>query len=128
MTTKREEFIKMVQSVIDYIEVETHAPNEPIYYSKEALDYFEEFKNESSNSKVVELTENGTKVLKFMQENYEKYNNSFKAKEIGEGLFISSRSVSGSMRKLVSEGFVEKMGGEPTSYAITEKGKLRELT
>jgi large conductance mechanosensitive channel protein len=46
-----------------------------------------------------------------------------KAKEIAEGMFISSRAVSGSMRKLVSDGYVEKIGADPVMYLITEKGK-----
>ena len=31
--------------------------------------------------------------------------------------------VSGSIRKLVADGFVEKLGDEPVIYGITEKGK-----
>ena len=46
-----------------------------------------------------------------------------KAKEIAEGMFISSRAVSGAMRKLVTDGFVEKVGQDPVIYSITEKGK-----
>ena len=51
----------------------------------------------------------------------------FKAKDIAEGLFISSRTVSGAMRKLVSDGFVEKVGQDPVIYTITEKGKEIEI-
>ena len=46
-----------------------------------------------------------------------------KAKEIAEGMFISSRAVSGAMRKLVTDGFVEKVGQDPVMYSLTEKGK-----
>jgi predicted transcriptional regulator len=46
-----------------------------------------------------------------------------KAKEIAEGMFISSRAVSGAMRKLVTDGFVEKVGQDPVMYILTEKGK-----
>ena len=49
--------------------------------------------------------------------------NTWKSKDIAEGLFISSRSVSGSIRKLVNDGFVEKVGQDPTIYSITEQGK-----
>jgi predicted transcriptional regulator len=51
----------------------------------------------------------------------------WKARDIAEWLFISSRTVSGSMRKLVSDGFVEKVGSEPTIYSITELGKNVEI-
>jgi predicted transcriptional regulator len=47
----------------------------------------------------------------------------FKAKDIAEGLFISSRAVSGAIRKLVTDGYVEKVGQDPTIYSITDKGK-----
>ena len=46
----------------------------------------------------------------------------WKARDIAEGLFISSRAVSGAMRKLVTDGFVEKVGQDPVIYSITEKG------
>lgn len=131
--SKKEEFIKMVQSVIDYIEKEAHDPEEPIFYSKGALDYFEELKRsdyiaKETISKKVEITENGIKIIKYMQENYQKYNNVFTSKIIGEGIFLPSRSVSGSMKKLVADGFVEKIGSEPVAYAITDKGKDKDLS
>ena len=49
------------------------------------------------------------------------------AKDIGEGLFISSRAVSGAIRKLVTDGYVEKIGQDPVVYALTEKGKTVEI-
>ena len=50
-----------------------------------------------------------------------------KSKEIAEALFVSSRSVSGAMRKLVTDGFVEKIGQDPVMYSLTEKGKNIEI-
>ena len=47
----------------------------------------------------------------------------WKAKDIAEELFVNSRKVSGAMRKLVNDGFVEKLGKEPVVYELTEKGK-----
>lgn len=67
------------------------------------------------------LTENGKRVLQYLQSNPDKV--MLKARDIADELGISSRGVSGSMRKLVSDGFVEKMGESPTIYTITEKGK-----
>ena len=86
-----------------------------------AFEFFEEFKLNKTKSKMT-FTENGAKVLNFLQENKNKYNNVFKAKEIAEGLFVSSHSVSGCMRKLIAENFVEKIGKDPVTYAITEEG------
>ena len=64
--------------------------------------------------------DNGKMVLKYLQ-NAEP--GLYKAKDIADGLFVASRNVSGAMRKLVSDGFVEKMGESPVLYSITEKGK-----
>lgn len=69
------------------------------------------------------MTENGVKILKIMQDNFEKYINIFTSKNIGEILFMSPRSVSGSMKKLITDGLVEKIGSNPVSYGLTELGK-----
>ena len=68
------------------------------------------------------FTENGAKVLSWMQEHYTEYNNILKAKEIGDGLFCSSRTVSGSLRKLIDDGYVSKTDGTPICYSLTDKG------
>jgi predicted transcriptional regulator len=57
-----------------------------------------------------------------MQDNKDKYNNIFKSKEIAEGLFVSSRSVSGSMRKIITDGYVVKAGSDPVCYSLTDAG------
>lgn len=66
------------------------------------------------------LTDNGKLILEYLQNNPKP---TYKAKEIGEGLDIPSRKISGSMRKLVSDGFVDKIGKDPTIYVLTDKGK-----
>ena len=71
------------------------------------------------------LTDNGKLILRYMQENSDK--TLFKAREIAEGLFISSRTVSGAMRKLVTDGYVEKVATDPVIYSITEQGKTVEI-
>ena len=48
-------------------------------------------------------------------------------RDIAEGVFISSRSVAGSMRKLVNDGYVDKLSGEPAIYSLTNKGKEVKL-
>ena len=83
--------------------------------------YFEQLKAAPEKEKAP-FTENGAKVLIWMQENYESYNNILKAKEIGDGLFCSSRTVSGAMRKLITDGYVSKTEGTPTCYSLTELG------
>ncbi len=66
------------------------------------------------------LTDNGKLVLKYLQGAEPGI---YKAKDIADGLYVSSRNVSGAMRKLVTDGFVEKVGEQPALYTITEKGK-----
>lgn len=80
--------------------------------------YIDIIKNDTQSDKPI-LTDNGKLVLDYLQKNPEPK----KAKDIAEGMFISSRSVSGSLRKLVNDGFCEKIGQDPVIYTITEKGK-----
>ena len=110
--TNKEVFIQTVEDLFD-----THATEIPDV----AWTYFEQLKATSEKEKAP-FTENGAKVLIWMQENYESYNNILKAKEIGDGLFCSSRTVSGAMRKLVTDGYVNKTEGTPTCYSLTELG------
>ena len=126
--TKKEAFIKMVEVLLDNPLVTQDFEEDKEIYNK-ALAYFEELKaGQVSGGPKPEITENGAKILKYMQENYQKYNNVFKSKEIGEGLFISSRSVSGSMKKLITEGFVNKIGTDPVAYEISQKGIDKDLS
>lgn len=86
-----------------------------------ALDYYDSLKSAKKEPKII--TPNGAKILKFMQENYELYNNVFNSKGIGESIDCGSRTVSGSMQKLKKDGFVKKIdGNSPVSYSITDKG------
>ena len=43
--------------------------------------------------------------------------------DVAEQMGISSRGASGTMRKLVNDGFCEKIGQDPVIYSLTEKGK-----
>lgn len=67
-----------------------------------------------------EVTDSGKVILDWMQKSGLPM---VKARDVAEGLFISSRAVSGSLRKLVNDGFCEKVGADPVVYALTEKGK-----
>lgn len=123
--TKKEAFIKMVEGLIDPLDINELKEDDE---TKMAIEFFQELKENKASAPKSEITENGAKILAYMQENYQKYNNVFKAKEIGEGLFVSSRSVSGSMKKLITEGFVEKIDSNPVAYSITDKGKDKDLS
>lgn len=117
--TKRDIFIQIVQTVIfDSGETFNFSDKE----LNNALEFFEELKNNKvKNSNTV--TENGAKLLAWMQENQEKMSNIFTSKEAAEALFTSGRSIAGSMRKLIADGYVEKTGKDPVKYSLTDAGK-----
>lgn len=71
------------------------------------------------------LTENGKLILKYLQGNLDV--RCWKAKDLAEQIGISSRGASGAMRKLVNDGFCEKIGQDPVIYTLTEKGKNYEI-
>ena len=73
------------------------------------------------------FTDKGIQILKYLQENYEQYNNVFKAKDIGEAIGLTRRTVSGSIRKLVTDGYVDKIGTNPVCYSITDLGKNEKV-
>lgn len=111
--SKHQEFIDWVESLI-------RSQEEPIIPSEGAAAYWEALKSTNTESEKPEFTDNGKMILKKLQEMPD---GAYKAKDIAEALFIMSKSVSGAMRKLVSGGYVEKIGKDPIAYAITEKGK-----
>lgn len=108
---KKEMFINFVtEQIPNFMEI---AP-------QEVQEFWDAFKTGKS---VGGMTENGQKILQYMQENEATENNLFKAKTIGEGLFMSSRSVSGAMRKLVTDGYVTKTPGNPVVYSLSSMGR-----
>ncbi len=70
------------------------------------------------------LTESGCQILEYLQSANAK---NLKAKDIADGMAISSRKISGAIRKLVTDGFVEKFGTNPVIYSLTEKGKQFDI-
>lgn len=115
--TSKEIFINTVEQLI------AHSKD---MIPTEAIEYLNQLKAVPEKEKAP-FTENGAKVLIWMQENYSSYNNILKAKEIGDGLFCSSRTVSGAMRKLVTDGYVSKTAGTPICYSLTDLGMTVEV-
>ena len=115
--SKKEKFIKAVDEAL-------FSKVEPCDIDPDVLAYWDALKGKGEEEKPM-FTDNGKLVLKYMQENANIP--MMKAKDIGEGLFISSRAVSGSIHKLVTDGFVEKVGQDPVVYSLTEKGKTVEI-
>lgn len=90
---------------------------------QEFYDMLKDSQGTSSDKPV--FTDTGLIILEYMQESD---NKTLKAKDIAEGVLLSSRKVSGAMRKLVNDGYVEKFGTNPVNYSITNQGKQIDLT
>lgn len=110
--TKRQEFIKFISALMEKY------PDEQM--NEDASLYWEGFCATKDEKEKPLLSDNGKIILKFLQDNRD--TRTWTSKVLGEQIGISSRSASGSMRKLVEEGFVEKCGADPIAYAITDKG------
>ena len=109
--SKKQEFIKFVEMAIDAY---------PQEMNEEARVYWESFKGKEEVDQTL-FTDNGKLILRYLQDNLT--TEMWKARDIAEGLFVSSRTVGGAMRKLCTDGYVEKIGQDPVVYALTEKGK-----
>lgn len=118
--TKKEAFIKIIQTEI-FDRTDIYAENYPDEYEL-AASFWEDFKNGKVKNSGA-MTENGKKLLSWMQENVDTMTNLFTSKEAAEALFTSGHSIAGSMRKLVNDGYVEKTGKDPVQYSLTEAGK-----
>ena len=103
--------------------VETLFKTYPLSVPPEAADFFEDYKKaKGGNAKP--FTEKGIAVLTALRE----IDDWITAKSLGEHMNVSGRSVSGTMKKLIADGYVEKREGTPASYRITESGKTCEFT
>ena len=112
--SKKSEFIKYVR------ELRAVASDE-VLISEEAQAYWDALCSGADTSKPT-FTDNGKLIMKYLQE-LPDGTPPMKAKDIAEGMFIGSRAVSGAMRKLVTDGYVEKIGENPVMYSITDAGK-----
>ena len=113
--SKKQEFIKYVEELMYY----TRKMDAPVM-NEDAELYWNVFCSEQEVEKPM-FTDNGKLILQYMKDH--QADGMWKARDIAEGLFINSRAVSGAMRKLVSDGFVEKVGQDPVVYALTDNGK-----
>ena len=113
--SKKSEFINYVNALIAAQEGDPIEPNE------DAKSYWEALCGGNTDDKPT-FTDNGKLIMKYLQ-GLPVDTPMMKAKEIAEGMFISSRAVSGAMRKLVVDGFVEKVGQDPVMYSLTDVGR-----
>ena len=116
-------FIDYFTKLMEYDKAERNLLDKYSSEEKKAiLAYLKVLSEEEDNKEKPLFTDNGKLILKSLQEIQNSYNNMMKAKDIAEHIGISSKQVAGAMRKLITDGFVEKIGKEPVIYAITEKG------
>ena len=120
---KKDAFIEFIKNS-NIFETAEDKDNE-VY--KNAKFYFDALQGSTGNSTKLKFTDIGRRVIVFMRENKDKYNNLFTAKGISEELNIASRSISGGCRKLVNDGYLEKIGDSPVTYSLTEAGETTEL-
>lgn len=107
--TNCEEFINYVESLSNEKEM-----------TEGAARFFEILKNSQDKFEEKELlTDSGKAILSFLKT---QPNKGLKATDIGLGMGIPSRKVSGAMRKLVTLELVEKIGEKPIVYMISTKG------
>lgn len=111
----------MKQEFLDFLKALMEAsPN--ITPSEDALQFIKIIEaDEAIKEKSDEPSSKGKVILAFLQEHSE--TRIWKAKSIAEEIGWSSRGISGVLRKLVTDGFCEKIGKDPISYSLTEKGK-----
>ena len=115
--SKHQEFIDWVESLIRNQE-------EPIIPSDGAASYWEALKSTQTEKEKPDFTDNGKLILRKLQEMPQ---GAYKAKDIAEALFIMSKSVSGAMRKLVTDGFLAKLGENPFTYSFPKLGESVSL-
>lgn len=115
----KEEFVKFLQKLMDANpELTESMMNENI------KTYIEVLMSDETKDKPL-FSENGLIVFKFLRENTE--TTAWPAKAIAAEVNLTSRQVSGCARKLVNDGFLEKVSTNPVYYALSQKGKDFEL-
>ena len=110
--TKQQEFLNFWNYLTHELAGEVEVPSNVKAY----IDALSSMGNEEKPL----FTSNGANILAYLQR--QPKGAMYKAREIAEGMGIASKAVSGAMRKLVTDGYVEKVGKDPVIYTITEKG------
>ena len=122
---KKDLFVMMVEAFLEKGTVEGTLSTSQL---DEAIAYFNAFKStQDKKADKPQFTDNGKLILKAMIENNEERANMFSAKQIAEYAFITSRQVSGAIRKLVADGYCEKVGQDPIIYSLTDLGKQIDI-
>lgn len=116
----KEDFIKFLNELM--------AANPEVtekYMNENVQAYIDNVLNGESVKDKPLFSDNGLIVYKFMKES--KDATAWCAKAIAAEVGLTSRQVSGCARKLVNDGFLEKVSTNPVYYALSQKGKDFEL-
>lgn len=105
-------YLKIFEQIVTDYEIEQDEDVEELRSFLAALD--------TKGSDKPAFSEVGLQIFEYMRQGHEKNN---KAKDIAEGMNLPSKKISGAMRKLVSDGYVEKFGSNPVIYSLSDKGK-----
>ena len=101
----------MKQEFLDFLhELMKAAPDVVEAKMTDSIKNYIETLSGTVENKIV-VTDNGKIILDYMKNKTDML--MLKAKDIADGLGISSRQVSGALRKLVTDGFVEKVSQDP---------------
>lgn len=104
------------EQFLDFFDYMAQKLNEPI--PPDVKEFYETLKDKHDDKLM--FTDSGLEIFEYLQNCDAK---SLKAKDIADGMGISSRKVSGAIRKLCSDGFVERYGLNPVLYSLSSKGK-----
>lgn len=114
--TKREEFLLWIDDLI-----KNQKDSSAVLMNANAKAYLDAIRGDCvADDNKPTFTGNGKAILMYLQSVPE---GMYKARDIAEGMGIASKSVAGAIRKLITDGYVEKIGKDPVVYSITENGK-----
>lgn len=117
--SKKEKFINVVEDLFRKTDMQVFAGDD----YEDVMTYFEAIKIcNNDNSDKPQVTKIGKTILIYMREKELEGITIFKSKDF-EPAGLSSRTVAGSIKKLVADGFCEKLGENPSVYSLTDKGK-----
>lgn len=109
------------QVFINYLNAEFFSKRNYDEIPEDVRTYWEGLNEGDGGVEKSKFTDNGKLILQYMIDHQEI--KMWKAKDLADGLLITSRQSSGAMRKLVSDGYVEKIGENPVVYTLTDFGK-----
>lgn len=117
----------MKQKFVEFVEklMEANPEITKEFYTEDVKSYFEAFRSNETSAKSEGITKAGRPILEFFQqqEKTDGERKGYRVAEIGELMGRASKGISGSMRKLVADGYIAKVDDtKPVVYILTEKG------